>query len=197
MWSILALALSALALAAPNPNLPPKPGPDYYRDLTKRIRTEAQFKVPFPGADQYFDYKFELGEPIYPEVKLGDYVINPEKPLFQFRYFWDRIFVKDGSRVHFNGLDLPITCIFVQGQDNRWASEHQNPLFAEMILKITLVVNDFQCVGPINPNWPQNGGKKENWDTFIQYSVKDPTIMLPVDAEIRYRWNEFQAVLVK
>jgi len=27
--------------------------------------------------------------------------------------------------------------------------------------------------------------------------VKDPTIMLPVDAGLRYRWSEFEAVLVK
>jgi hypothetical protein len=191
------LPLFSLLLAATVSQAAPKPpGPEYYRELTKRIRTSGEFSVPFPSADQHFDYKFELGEPAYKEVKVGDYAVDLERRGRFLRSFWDRISLKDGSRVILNGKEIPLTCIFVQGQDNRWAFE-PNPLFPELVIKVTLVANDFQCVGPLNPNWPMNGDRKLNWDTAVQFTVKDPTIMLPVDASIRYRWNEYEAVLQK
>ncbi len=111
-----------------------------------------------------------------------------------YRIFFDRIFLKDGSTLHVGGQDLPLTCVFVSGQDNRFSGDH-NPLFPQFILKVHFVANDFSCVGPINPGWPGSGGKKEAWDTYVHYSIKDPTIMLPVDAGLRYRWNEFEALL--
>ncbi len=190
------LLFAASAASAASAAEPQAPGPQFYRDLTMRIRQSAEFSVQFPGAEQHFDYKFELGDPIYKEVKVGDYAVGPDHPGKFYRNFWDRIFLKDGSRVILNGQEIPLTCIFVQGQDNRWAF-HRDPLFPEIIMKITLVANDFQCLGPLNPNWPRNGGRKENWETVVRYTVKDSTIMLPTDVEIRNRWNDYQAVLVK
>ena len=58
------------------------------------------------------------------------------------------------------------------------------------------MANDFSCQGPIRPGWPRTGGNKENWDTYLHYEIRDPTIMLPQDALIRYRWNETKAVLI-
>lgn len=170
----------------------PKEDIDYYRNLTLQIRTEAVFKVPMIGMEQKFDYKLEIGAPIYAEPIVSEIKIEDSV----YRNFWDRIFLKDGSHVVVNGEELPLTCIFVSGQDNRFNGK-RDPRFPEFIMKIYLVANDYTCTGPLNPGWPANGGKKEMWDTFVHYEVRDPTIMLPVEAKIRYRWNEFQAILVK
>jgi len=167
----------------------------YYRDLTLQIRSDATFKVPFIGGDQDFDYKFEMGAPIYPKPIVVDTpsVTNSKK---FYRTFWDRIFVKDGSRIVLNGQEIPLTCIFVSGQDNRF-SGFSDPRFPEFIMKVYLVANDYTCTGPLNPGFPQNGGKEQAWDTYLYYEIRDPTIMLPTEIKIRYRWNEFNAVLVR
>ena len=64
-------------------------------------------------------------------------------------------------------------------------------------MRVYLVANDYSCTGPINPGWPDNGGKEETWDTYVYFEIRDPTIMLPVEAHLRYRWNEYKSVLVK
>ena len=167
----------------------------YYRDLTLQIRTDAGFKVPMLDGDQNFDYKLELAAAIYPQPIVVDtpMATNPQK---FYRTFWDRFFVKDGSRILLNGQEIPLTCIFVSGQDNRF-SGFNDPRFPQFIMKIYIVANDYTCTGPLNPGFPQNGGKEQAWDTYLYYEVRDPTIMLPVEIKIRYRWNEFNAVLVR
>jgi hypothetical protein len=102
--------------------------------------------------------------------------------------------LKDGSVLKLGDEQLPLTCIHVSGQDNRFSGK-KTPLIPDLIFKIIFVANDFSCSGPITPGWPESGGRKEAWSTYLFYVVKDPTIMLPVDAKIRYRWNEFEAVL--
>lgn len=166
-----------------------------YRDLTLNIRTEATFKVPMIGSEQLFDYKLEIGIPSYPQPRISDTNLSQDPKKF-YRMFWDRIFVKDGSRILLNGQEIPLTCIFVSGQDNRFSSL-EDPRFPQFIMKVYLVANDYTCTGPINPGFPQNGGKEQAWDTYIYFEIKDPTIMLPVEVKIRYRWNEFSAVLVR
>lgn len=166
-----------------------------YRDLTLNIRTEATFKVPMVGSEQLFDYKLEFGTPIYPKPMIADTNLTKDPKKF-YRMFWDRIFVKDGSRILLNGQEIPLTCIFVSGQDNRFSGLN-DPRFPQFIMKVYLVANDYTCTGPINPGFPENGGKEQAWDTYIYYEIRDPTIMLPVEAKIRYRWNEFNAVLVR
>lgn len=169
----------------------------FYRDLTLKIRSEATFKVPMPsGADMIYDYKLEFGEPVWVQPIMGDtHYKGEDDPTFS-RDFYDRILLKDGSFVNIGGEKLPLTCVFVTGQDNRF-NGNSSPLFPQFIMKVYLVANDFSCTGPIRPGWPENGGKEETWDTYVFYEVRDPTIMLPVEAHIRYRWNEFKAVLVK
>lgn len=167
----------------------------YYRSLTESIRPSAQFKVSLINQDEFFDYSLNLANPIYSVPIVNDLPVF-DRPDYFYRQFWDRIFLKDGSRILLNGEEVPLTCIFVSGQDNRFAGI-TDPRFPQFIMKIYLVANDFDCVGPINPSWPTNGQKEETWDTYFYYEVKDPTIMLPVEAKLRLKWNEFKSVLVK
>jgi hypothetical protein len=172
-------------------------GPDknYYRKLTMDIRREASFRIPMPdGKDMNYSYKIELGEPIYAEPMVSDTSADTKGKFF--RSFYDRIWLKDGSIAKLGGEEIPLTCIFVSGQDNRY-SGNDSPLFPQFIMKIIVVANDYTCSGPIRPGWPAGGGRKENWGTYIHYEVRDPTIMLPVENGLRYRWNEYTSILVR
>lgn len=187
------LSLQAAAEATPKEK-------QFYRDMVYRLRTEAEFKVPMPDhGDLHFKYKMELDQPKWKEAITNDWPITDEwmKPTGKFiRNFWEKIYLKEGSYLEVGGEQIPLTCIHVDGQDNRFSGK-SGPLIPDFILKIKFVANDWSCTGPINPGWPGNGGKKESWETYVHYSVKDPTIMLPVDAGLRYRWSEFEAILVK
>lgn len=182
---------------ASHKKIPNKPFPivDFYRQLTLKIRSAGEFSIPFPGLQTSVNYEFTLDQPVYPEPKMFDsHMISND--IYFYRSFWDRILFKDGSFLNINGEKLPLTCIFINGQDNRFAEKIQfSPLLPEFILKVYLVANDFSCQGPIKPGWPETGGKEENWDTYLYYEIRDPTIMLPVDAKLRYRWNEYHVVL--
>jgi len=179
---------------------PTKAEKKLYRDMVLRIRTQAEFKVPMPAnGDMHFGYKMEFDQPKWQEPIISDWSITDEhmKPTGKFiRNFWEKIFLKEGSYINVAGEQIPLTCIHVQGQDNRFSGK-SGPLIPDFILKIIFVANDWTCQGPLNPGWPSNGGKKEAWETYVHYEVKDPTIMLPVEAGLRYRWSEFEAVLVK
>lgn len=166
-----------------------------YRDLTLKIRNSAEFKVPMIGLDQTYSYQLEFADPIYKTPIVGDLPLSNEPTKF-YRQFWDRVMLKDGSHALINGEEIPLTCIFISGQDNR-NSGNTDPRFPQFIMKVYLVANDYSCVGPINPGFPTTGGKEEAWDTYLYFEIKDPTIMLPVESKIRYRWNEFHSVLVK
>ncbi|UOF01364.1 hypothetical protein [Bdellovibrio reynosensis] len=166
-----------------------------YRNLTLKVRTAAEFMVPFPGMKSSITYSFEFAEPAYQLPIISD-IHMASSPVYFYRNFWDRIFFKDGSYMEINGERLPLTCMFISGQDNRYGQKDSSPLFPEFVIRVYLVANDYSCQGPKKPGWPEVGGKEENWDTYIHYEIKDPTIMLPVDAKIRYRWNEFNMVLV-
>lgn len=169
----------------------------YYRQLTLAVRKEASFKIALPdGSETAFSYELDFADPIYATPRWSNLVVDSRNPSQFYRTFYDRIYLKDGSKINIGEDFVPLTCIFIKGQDNRY-SGNQSPLFPKIILKVYLVANDYSCTGPINPGWPDNGGKEEAWDTYINYNVKDPTIMLPVDSEFRYRWNEFKAILVK
>ncbi len=172
------------------------PNAEFYRDLTLKIRTNGEFTIPFPGLQSSINYSFEFAQPVYDIPMIGDTQLNSKDPSF-YRIFFDRILFKDSSYLQVNGEKLPLTCIFVKGQDNRFADKKlYSPLLPEFVIKVYLVANDFSCQGPITPGWPQVGGKEEHWDTYLYYEIKDPTIMLPTDAKLRYRWNEYNVVLV-
>ena len=169
--------------------------PAFYRKFTEKVRSEGVFKIPMPAnGDLQFNYKFMWDTPIYKEPRLADVPVAAGASEF-FRSFWDRIAVKDGSVLKLGDEEIPVTCIYISGQDNRYSKT--STLFPDYVIRVYIVANDFSCVGPINPGWPQNGGKKEMWDTYLYYEVRDPTIMLPTEVHLRYRWNEFKAVLIK
>lgn len=172
-----------------------RPGPDFYREFTKKVRNTGQFRVYMPnGQHQEAKYNFELGDPMYAEPIVNDMQWDPPRRDV-LRTFWDRILLKDGSTLEIGGEKLPLTCIFISGQDNRF-TKRTSPLTPEFIIEVYLVANDFSCQGPIHPGWPQSGGRKEAWDTYVHYEVRDPTIMQPMDARIRFRWNESDAIWI-
>lgn len=168
----------------------------FYRDLVFKVREQAEFKVPMPnGNDMHFSYFLKLDSPKFPEPVSFEYEFNENGPKF-IRYFYEKVFTKDGSYIEVGGEQIPLTCIHVSGQDNRFSGK-SGPLIPDYILKVTFVANDWTCQGPIKPGWPKTGGKKEAWETYVHYEVTDPTIMLPIEAGLRYRWSEFDAILVK
>ncbi len=195
----LVVILSSISISA-FANQPTAAEKKFYRDLVLRIRSQAEFKVPMPAnGDMHFDYKMEFDQPKWPEPIIGEFPLTDSsmKPTGKFyRVFFDKIFLKEGSYMTVAGEQIPLTCIHVEGQDNRF-SGNPDPRFPQLILKIIFVANDWTCQGPINPGWPESGGKEQAWDTNIHYEVRDPTIMLPVESGLRYRWNEYSSVLVK
>ena len=194
--SLFSLLFVGFGVAAPKAKLPDiNVDPMPYRDLLLKLRKSATFKIPLPGIATFpVSYSLETGNPIF-EKPLA--IALPMTVEGQTKYaveFFDKVYLKAGSHMIVNGEQIPLTCIHVHGQDNR-NLKPSSPLFPDYIIRYTIVGNDFGCQGPITPGWPSNGGKKEAWDTYLYYEVKDPTVMLPVEAKIRYRWNEFFAVL--
>lgn len=166
---------------------------EFYREWVLNIRKTGDFELAVPTAEKTaISYSFEWQDSL-PEIEEPiDFPIEAGSDKF-YRIFFDRILFKDGSYLAVGGEKLPLTCLFVDGQDNRFSGK-ETPEIPEIILKIYLVVNDFSCTGPLNPGWPGNGMRKENWDTFLYYEVRDPTIMLPVEPILVYRRNVFAMV---
>lgn len=193
-WIVIFLVFGSSLSASAAAAAPKRDAADFYRKLTMATRTEAHFQVPMVGVQNEYHYKLEIGDPIYAEPKISDYDTLDNKGIF--RKVWDRVALKDGSTLFVNGEELPLTCIWISGQDNRYSGT-SDPRFPDFIMRVYLVANDYSCTGPLNPNWPSGGGKKEMWDTYVYFEIRDPTIMLPVEPMIRYRWNESHAVLIK
>ncbi len=166
---------------------------EFYRELVLQIRKTGDFELAVPTAEKTaISYSFEWQDPL-PEIEEPiDFPIEAASDKF-YRIFFDRLLFKDGSYLSIGDEKLPLTCLFVEGQDNRYSGK-DTPLIPDLILKIYLVANDFSCTGPLNPGWPGNGMRKESWDTFLYYEVRDPTIMLPVEPMLVYRRNEFAMV---
>lgn len=170
---------------------------ELYRSLTLSVRKLAQFKISLPsGDDDLINYQLDFGEPVYSSPLWGNLYIDSSNQQKFYRTFYDRIFLKDGSKIQIGDDFVPLTCIFIKGQDNRY-SGNTSPLFPKFVLKVYLVANDYSCIGPINPGYPDNGGREETWDTYLSFTIKDPTIMLPTDSIFRFKWNEYNTVLIK
>lgn len=167
----------------------------FYRELTLKVRTTGSFKVPMPSKGNLtFSYNIKLAKPLYNEPITSDFYLNSETDSF-FRDFWDKVFLEDGSYIELDGEKVPLTCVFIQGHDNRYTKKN-TPLIPDLFLKVYLVANDYTCTGPINPGWPSNGLKKETWDTYFYFEIRDPTVMLPTEVRVRQRWVEFPAFLI-
>lgn len=169
-----------------------------YRNLSQSIRTAGKFYIPTVGNTKTeISYQIELGTPLWIEPIVVDNPLEIGSPKGKkfLRSFYDKILLLDGSVLKINDEEIPLSCIYVNAQDNRF-SESQSPVFSEFIIRFYLVANNYSCQGPIRPGWPESGGKKEAWDTYLLFEVRDPTIMLPTDIKLRFRWNEFHAVLL-
>ncbi len=167
-----------------------------YRTLSKNIRPQAQMQIAMPNGELFdFSYDLKMADALFPNPLMSTIRLGSNENEHSIS-FWDKIMTTEDSSLNIGNEKLPITCIFVHGQDNRNISE-LSPLFPQFIMNIYIVVGDYTCAGPLNPGWPQNGGKKELWDTYIHYQIKDPTIMLPTDITLRLRWNEYSAYLNK
>lgn len=166
---------------------------EFYRNLILNIWKEADFEFGIPAIPKTtIHYQFEWWEPHPAMEEPIDFPLEAGSDKF-YRIFFDRLPFKDGSFLTIGDETVPLTCLFVEGQDNRFSGK-ATPLIPDLLLKIYIVANDFSCTGPLNPGWPGNGMRKENWDTFLYYEVRDPTIMLPVEPMLRYRKNEFAIV---
>ncbi len=166
----------------------------FYRDFTTKIRSSANFKVAVPGNVQFgFRYQLKFGVPLFSEPILGDLPLGWDTNRF-LRSFWDKVFLLDESTLQIGNEQIPLTCVFIDGQDNRFSGK-DSPLIPDFLIKVYLVANDFTCTGPLNPGWPESGGKRETWDTYAYFEIRDPTIMLPTEIKLRYRWTEYIAYL--
>lgn len=166
-----------------------------YRKLVTDVRLSDLFQVPMPGSlNIQFDYSLKIAAPAFPLPKINDFYIGAGTDRF-IRDFWDKIYLDDASYLNVNGDHLPLTCIYVRGQDNRYTNK-DSPLVPDFILRFYLVANDFTCTGPINPGWPDASVKKETWETYLYFEVRDPTIMMPTEIKLRYRWNEMPAIIL-
>jgi hypothetical protein len=120
-FGILVIFFSTTVFAA-HRKIPGKtiPNSEFYRAMTLRIRNSGEFKVPTPGTNTSVSYNFEFNRPIYKEPVIGD-LHFPIGEAYFLRTFFDRILFKDGSFLEVNGEKLPLTCVFVEGQDNRFS----------------------------------------------------------------------------
>lgn len=192
----LLFGLNTAEAKPPKPVLEKLPNAQYYRDLTMRIRKSGVFQYPsVDGKGTQISYQMEVGEPSYAEPKLSDASFDIMDLRKIWRLFWDRVYLKDGSYMQIGEDKIPLTCIWVSGWDNR-ANGNQTPLVPKVVMRVMLVANDYTCQGPVRPGWPETGGKKDAWDTYLHFEVKDPTIMLPQDASVRFRGGSFSLILI-
>jgi hypothetical protein len=168
--------------------------PEYYRQLVKRVRPQGRFTLyAVNGQHQTISYNFAWGDAKDSETNLVDIREAYDDTKFH-RLFWDRIFTLEDSVLRVANEEIPISCVYVYGEDHRYGTK-RGPLFPEFVLKVYIVANEFTCTGPKNPGFPHNSGRDEMWDTYLYYEIRDPTIMLPTEAKLRYRWNESHVVL--
>jgi hypothetical protein len=196
MSKLFFVSLSLILLSLNSYGAQKLPEPQFYRDYIEKIRLSGKFKLAIPVQNtEDVNYSIQIGDPVFDTPIVADVHSDlTAHPTYILREFWDKIFLKDGSFVEVAGTKYPLTCVYVRGQDNRFSGP-KGPLYPDIILRVYLVANDYTCQGPIHPGWPQTGGKKEAWDTYLYYEVTDPTIMLPTNANLRYLWNEIPMVL--
>ncbi|WP_413290484.1 hypothetical protein [Bdellovibrio sp. HCB337] len=160
----------------------------FYRDLTHKLSRVGTFSVTMAGTHQKIHFEYDLAKPIYAEPIIADARVGLD-PRHFYRNFWDRIFLTEGSYLDINGRREPLTCIFINGQDNRYAGL-SDPRIPTILMRIYLVARDKTCTGPLNPNYPQDGTVAENWDTYMYYELKHPETLFPTGSRIRTNWND-------
>lgn len=159
----------------------------FYRELTQKLSRVGTFSVTLVGTHQKIHFEYELGKPIYPEPIVVDAHTGLDRR-YLYRDFWDRIFLTENSYLDIDGHREPLTCIFINGQDNRYAGL-SDPRIPGILMRVYLVARDKTCTGPLNPNYPHDGTIPENWDTYLYYELKHPETLFPTGSRIRTNWN--------
>jgi hypothetical protein len=152
------------------------------------------FEVENPLGSTEVNYNLKWDAPL---LALPSISILPEMggdPTQHYVEFYDRISSSMDSVLTVGNVALPLTCVWVHGQDNT-ERDDGDPLIPKYVLRMLLVANDFSCTGPINPGWPGNGQRKELWDTYVEILIKDFTLYKPAEAKLRYRWNESRMIV--
>ncbi len=167
--------------------------PQAYRNYVLALPAAMNFSAITPLGTAEVSYSLKWEAPLIALPAMSAYPSLGGDPNKNFIEFFDRIALTPDSVIKIGELTLPLTCIWVHGQDNREVDD-QNPLIPKQVYRYILVANDFSCTGPINPGWPENGLKKEMWDTYIEILIKDLTIYRPAEATLRYRWNETKMI---
>jgi hypothetical protein len=167
---------------------PADPGDLFYRDLLKTLRRTGTFKVSLPAmAPIPLSYRVTVSRPKTAKPVLID--INAGEGGRFLRQVFDKLFFDDNSVLKIGDDELPLTCVHLDGQDNRFTGP-KSPLTPDFILRIFLVANDYSCTGPLNQD-PSLGPVGPTWDTFLYYEVRDPSTMFPINARLHYRGNNF------
>lgn len=161
----------------------------FYRDLTRHLSSVGTFSITMAGTQQKIHFEYSLAKPIYAEPIVVDARIGLN-PQYFFRSFWDRIFLSEGSYLELDGKRMPLTCVFINGQDNRYA-DITDPRIPQILMRVYLVAKDKTCVGPLNPNYPHDGTVEENWDSYLYYELKHPETLFPTGSRVRTNWNDF------
>jgi hypothetical protein len=175
-----AQASAVASFASENPDLVA----EYRRDVLA-IPAQMKFEVRSPLGSAEVSYQLTWDEPaaLLPETSRFPSLSSPDA---YFIEYYDRIFLAPGSQMNVGSRVLPLTCIWVHGQDNRpWITF--DPLIPLKVMRILLVANDFACEGPFNPGWPGNGKPKETWDTYIEIQLKDLALYRPSHSSLRFR----------
>src|SRR4051812_7325387 len=196
MWNKILIYLACAVLPVVASAHGPSQGDlELYRSLVSRVLAHGRFQIPLPGGNpSELSYSWVPADPLYPQPVTAEFPLSATSSGF-FRLFWEKVLATDDSFIDAGGEHIPLTCVYVAGQDNRY-SGNVSPLIPELVMKVYLVANDFSCTGPINPNWPVSSPRMETWDTYVYFEIRDPTIMLPTEARVRFRWNEFSLVWV-
>lgn len=168
--------------------------PQAYRNHVLSLPAAMSFSVISPLGPAEVTYSLKWDSPLMALPAMSAYPDLEGDPTKNYIEFFDRISLQPDSFIKIGELTIPLTCIWVHGQDNREV-DNQDPLIPKQVYRYILVANDFSCTGPINPGWPGNGLKRETWDTNIELVIKDLTIYRPAEATLRYRWNESKMVI--
>lgn len=168
--------------------------PQAYRNYVLALPATMNFSAVTPWGLGEVSYSLKWSAPLISLPAMASYPALDGDPTKNFVEFFDRIALTPDSFIKIGELTIPLTCIWVHGQDNREV-DGDDPLIPKQVYRYILVANDFSCSGPINPGWPENGLKKEYWDTYVELLIKDLTIYRPAEATLRYRWNETKMIV--
>ena len=134
-----------------------------YRSLTlEQLSTPTEWVHQTLGAIIPIKIRLRNLRPTRPlPILIETELTNPAATIIEF---YDRLLAERGSTITVGLQTFPVYCVWTQGQDNREVRTRHEFLFR----KIIYVVDDPTCVGPVNPNFPHDGGRRTRWSTYLQ-----------------------------